>query len=90
MNGHEHYRQAERLLAKARYWDDDVTECENRELRALAAIHATLALAAATALGALTRQAIERPIGVSDTETQDALNDWHATITIAAESEATE
>ena len=59
MTGPEHYREAERLIAAAnrRLSGDDSrwlqTPDRRAELRADAAIHSTLALAAATALGHL-------------------------------------
>lgn len=52
MNGPEHYREAERLLAGAQNVMDvaPIDGLTNRECAVLAQVHATLALAAATAL----------------------------------------
>lgn len=55
MNGSEHYRQAERLLALAGASKQTSYEGENPEADrdiAAAQVHATLALAAATAMAA--------------------------------------
>lgn len=49
MTGPEHYRQAESLVNLAGMAGEDVTPTR-AELTALAQVHATLALAAATAL----------------------------------------
>lgn len=48
MNGPDHYREAERRLLMA--WEDDREPENMRHLVAEAQVHATLALAAATAL----------------------------------------
>lgn len=96
MTGPEHYREAERRLALAENMFGasladlqsgvlDVNDAVEimRGAAELAQVHATLALAAATALCPV----IDQPLGdLYDTETQDALNDWHATVTIAAET----
>ncbi|BBB01017.1 hypothetical protein RVR_8248 [Actinacidiphila reveromycinica] len=47
MNGPDHYREAERRLLMA--WEDDSTPERSMQLVAEAQVHATLALAAATA-----------------------------------------
>ena len=54
MNGPEHYREAERLLAAVTADGDDPVKSFARAaaLHAAAQVHATLALAAATALPA--------------------------------------
>ena len=79
MTGAHHYREAERLITNT--VAKDATEAAL--ILSKAQVHATLALAAATALCPV----IDQPLGdLYDTETQDALNDWHATVTIAAET----
>lgn len=51
MNGPEHYREAERLIAQAnKIQHDQGPGCGSDEVLAEAQVHATLALAAATAL----------------------------------------
>ncbi|MHC3427232.1 hypothetical protein [Streptomyces sp. DT18] len=50
MTGIEHYREAERLLAEARYDRPDGVGYVRPENIAAAQVHATLALVAATAL----------------------------------------
>jgi len=50
MTGPEHYREAERLLAVADVYDEDGAWATAKARRAEAQVHATLALAAATAL----------------------------------------
>lgn len=52
MNGPEHYREAERLIAVAQsqQWDNG-PGCGSEETLAEAQVHATLALVAATAWG---------------------------------------
>ena len=83
MTGPEHYREAEHLLRAAAACVADGNDVEADHYEARAQVHATLALAAATALCPV----IDQPLGdLYDTETQDALNDWHATVTIAAET----
>lgn len=49
MTGPEHYREAERRLTMA--WEEDSTQKRSMQLVAEAQVHATLALAAATAHG---------------------------------------
>lgn len=48
MTGPEHYREAERRLLMA--WEEDSTQERSTQLVAEAQVHATLALAAATAV----------------------------------------
>lgn len=52
MTGPEHYREAERLLSGAVTTDNPFPHLRPDELLGAAQVHATLALAAATALGA--------------------------------------
>jgi hypothetical protein len=54
MNGHEHYAEAERLLAQV---DDGAADWE--PIVAAAQVHATLALAAATAVPSTTDAVLE-------------------------------
>jgi hypothetical protein len=50
MKGHEHYQEAERLVALAlEQWDNGQCEIAHRVTMPQAQVHATLALAAATA-----------------------------------------
>lgn len=58
MTGPEHYREAERLLAEA--FDDSET-ASAKEILAEAQVHATLALAAATALNVASGSAMPDP-----------------------------
>lgn len=55
MNGPDHYREAESLLASANDAFDHNAVSACSELTALAQAHATLALAAATAMNGLDR-----------------------------------
>lgn len=70
MSGPQHYREAERLLAGAQNVMDvaPVDGLTRTECAALAQVHATLALAAATAA-----RLADRYIGDSD-----HINDWRA------------
>ena len=69
MTGPDHYREAERLLAEARYPE------EHAGLLAEAQVHATLALTAATALPYVTEVDHEhRPIVPSE------VNKWSETV----------
>ena len=49
--GPDHYRKAEDLVDLAQFGGDDIDLTERRNMIAGAQVHATLALAAATALG---------------------------------------
>lgn len=75
-----HYREAERLLAEAK--NDDSGRWTT--LIAAAQAHATLALAAAQALSAITGSSA--PLGhpvhqlADDDETVTALNQWHEAV----------
>ena len=51
MTGPEHYQEAERLVAGILAGRYDESERPGSELLAIAAVHAALALAAATAIG---------------------------------------
>jgi hypothetical protein len=61
MNGPDHYREAERLIDQSRH-DEEPFASEDREL---AQVHATLALAAATALGYESNTMMNDPIVAS-------------------------
>jgi hypothetical protein len=60
MTGAEHYRQAERLLANCTTKNGAVYD-ENAVVLAAAQVHATLALAAATALGTAGQYGVDQP-----------------------------
>ncbi|MFI6639985.1 hypothetical protein [Streptomyces sp. NPDC050504] len=64
MTGPEHYREAERLLGQAHHWTygDGGDPVVGHALAAEAQAHATLALAAATALSEPTRSAFRATI----------------------------
>lgn len=51
MTGPEHYKEAERLLKRAAELTPPISEHDLRAIQERAQVHATLALAAATALG---------------------------------------
>lgn len=78
-SGPSHYREAERLLSRS--VDSDVGAGYGDFLAAKAQAHATLALAAAQALSAITGSSA--PLGhpvhqlADDDETVTALNQWH-------------
>ncbi|UCZ88613.1 hypothetical protein [Gordonia sp. WA4-43] len=79
MNGPEHYREAERLLEESR---DDRCDYQGAQVRIVAAqVHATLALAAATAHAGLIGHTLAASHAVNDLahddETITAVNDWH-------------
>ncbi len=71
MTGPEHYTEAERLLGEAPTRHDDLTAIQDRAL-----VHATLALAAATALSGTPYQSAagEAFVAMPDTDT----NAWIA------------
>lgn len=69
MTGPEHYREAERLLADARHDGPDGVAYLRPENIAAAQVHATLALAAATAMNDA-----QEGLPVSE------WNDWRATV----------
>ncbi len=72
MNGPQHYREAERLIALSAVraeQSDGLSDYDADVWAVQAQVHATLALAAATAHATITRL-------LGDT---DAVTDWHAT-----------
>ncbi|QOC56061.1 hypothetical protein SEA_CLOWN_63 [Gordonia phage Clown] len=80
--GPDHYREAERLLAGA---DETIANLPPEErvvvLMSQAQVHATLALAAATALSGVISNTVAPDTAINelayDTETITAVNDWH-------------
>ncbi|MCR8897265.1 hypothetical protein NWF34_09925 [Gordonia sp. GONU] len=80
MTGAEHYREAEDMLAFIER-DRDLTTNQHSEIAARAQVHATLALAAATALAGVigNNLAPSHPVNqlAQDPETITAVNDWH-------------
>ncbi|AXQ62285.1 hypothetical protein KNU09_gp54 [Gordonia phage TillyBobJoe] len=80
MNGPEHYCEAERLIGIAQPDGPDVRDVA---IIGLAQVHATLALAAATALSGVicNNVAPGHPINevAHDAETITAVNEWHET-----------
>jgi len=51
MTGPEHYREAERIIAEVNAGELDASVLDRSQLLIVAQVHATLALAAATAIG---------------------------------------
>ncbi len=82
MNGTDHYKAAERCISQA--YDASMDGDAQFHL-AEAQAHATLALAAATALTAVTSNTMSAGAPVNqlayDTETIAAVNAWHETAT---------
>ncbi|QYC54612.1 hypothetical protein PP488_gp54 [Gordonia phage Agueybana] len=80
MNGHEHYREAERLVALATE-EYDVADAIHWSALAAAQAHAALALAAATALSGVIGNNVSSGSAINDlahdSETLTAVNDWH-------------
>ncbi|AOE44319.1 hypothetical protein SEA_EYRE_39 [Gordonia phage Eyre] len=78
MNGPEHYREAERLISVAQPDSPDVRDVA---IINLAAVHATLALAAATALSGVISNNVTPGSPVNelahDKETWAAVDEWH-------------
>lgn len=81
MNGTEHYREAERLLAQATDKDGDpsITGAYPTALRAAAQVHATLALAAAHGIDAVAPASERRPrTRITDDHLIDVANVYDA------------
>lgn len=80
MTGAEHYREAEDMLAFIER-DRDLTTNQRSEIAARAQVHATLALAAATALAGVIGNNVyaSHPVNqlADDPEAITAVNDWH-------------
>ncbi|MFT4088967.1 MAG: hypothetical protein QM658_17785 [Gordonia sp. (in: high G+C Gram-positive bacteria)] len=76
MNGAAHYREAERLLDAATSTDAfcDMSDAERADMVSLAHVHATLALAAATAVST-TVAALDREDRLIEAETSGRLDE---------------